>query len=181
MIESTSMFNNPIMVSDEKGNILLRTKAVDYYKEFTVLEVEGTLSREMTAGRVSVLILQPGNVYEFLATVKKIKASTTQLTLFSGHQKESRAATRFAVSEPASIVSLIFGDRHMPLLNPINIFVINLSRTGVLFKSKPEYFELGMKPELRIKIKDTEAVLSTTVVRIKNIDAYSTEYGCRFV
>jgi hypothetical protein len=100
--------------------------------------------------------------------------------LFRGKAKEDRKTTRFAAKFNANIEELIFDGEKFPLLNPITVTTINISKTGVRFAAPQNTLLNGDAFTLRLKIDKSDRLFNAAVINYRNTNADTTEYGCSF-
>ncbi len=171
-----------VFIRDENSDATVRTTIVVYFKGSMTIQVRASLKDFSVGMHVVAVILSEHGVHEYRAVVRKITPTMSELSLYKGMVKqESRTATRYPVNAPATVVSLIAEARRMPLHTPLEVYIVNISTSGVLFRSKPDYFALEAIVELHLQIDGKVMILDATVVRMTHTDNTTTDYGCKFI
>jgi len=127
-----------------------------------------------------ILILTTPAPCEYQGKIKKISGKLL-IALFQGMEKEEREATRFSVTTPATIDSLICEEQSYPLYIPVQVTLVNVSTSGVRFRAP--YFSLsdGDKIHLNMSISNGKKRLVAEVVNHLDKEGEYSDYGCRFI
>jgi len=101
--------------------------------------------------------------------------------MFKGQEREQRGAERYAVKLPAMIEELICDSRPYSLHTPLEVELINISKTGVRFSAPFYSLTDGDRFRMRLTISDKDKQLITEVTNHIDRDSVVSEYGCRFL
>jgi len=169
-----------ILIYDEAGNHLGNTKVMSYNMNTLRIEVEEP-PRELSIGSVCrMLILSLPSPCEYEGRVTKEGARIT-IALFHGHEKENRTDKRYKINAPALIENLICDGRPYKLHTPLNITLLNISRSGMRFRAPYNSLSDGDRFQLRIKINDNEKLIIADVVNHLDNEHETSDYGCVFL
>lgn len=171
-------------ISDSGSGTISEVTIISHNKEYMTISVRGSF-RETTGNEFgTVLILtEEGSVHEFRGRIRRsaIDATHSEIALFKGHEKEDRASKRYTLNTVAVVENLITPTGKQPLTMAVEIVLTNLSTVGVSFKAEPKSFALDTVVEIKLKANASISAMQGRVVRIRNIDATSAEYGCTLV
>ena len=169
-----------VIIYDVVGNHLGTTTATGYDKgslRLRVREVPGILN----LGDVcKLLILTAPSPCEFNGRIVR-ENLTEMIALFQGHEKEERGAVRYKVNYPALIENLVYDSKAFPLLEPLVVEMLNVSKSGVRFRAPINALSDNDRFQMRIKINENEKVLIADVVNHFDQESGMTDYGCRFL
>lgn len=169
------------IVKGQDNGSEMRTVILEHDTNFMTIEVKGRPNGIAIGEHVNILVLLPGSAHEFSGVLRKCNGTTTGMTLYNGRVKESRGATRYVANSPALVAHLIYSGQLVPLCNPLNVLLVNVSTSGALIRTKPNSFAKDAEAELKMNTGDSETVVQGVVVRVHDIDEGATEYGFRFV
>lgn len=154
---------------------------LEHDKQRIVITIKGSLSMFAENDKVSLLIIDKSAIYEFKGTVRKEESSETrEIALFSGKEKESREAARYAVNLSAKVEGLIIGKGILPINPPAYVQILNISSTGMLIQTSANIFNLETNFRIRINMGSSESIFLAKVMRVHSINGTLTEYGCIF-
>ena len=169
-----------VLIYDEAGNHLGDTVVTSYDKASLRIEVQ-MMPYSLDAGAgCRLLILSAPIPYEFLGRVAREGAKKV-IAMYKGKEKESRGSMRYKVNYPALIENLICDNRAYPLHTPLKVTLLNISKSGVRFRTPHYSMTVGDKFQMRIRISDTEKLLIADVINHVDKESISSEYGCRFL
>lgn len=173
-----------IFIQDEDGNNVASTTVIEHNKAYMTILVRGILNNVRSDVFVTVLIMSNNGIHEYRGKLRKMltASSATEIALFQGQlKKESRISKRYVVNTKAVVKSLIINRNHVPLLNPLDISIENLSSSGVLIRTQPNCFNVNSIIELKLNIGNSPTTLYGKVVRLQAVDTHNTEYGCKLI
>lgn len=172
-----------IFVRDESGNDVANTTVLDHDRDIMTVSIEGASGSIENNTPVTVLILARNGVHEYSGRLKRsvLDSAITNIALYKGKVKENRQAARFTVHTMAMVESLVINSNPAPLLNPLPIFIENLSASGALIKTAPDCFTLNAIVQFRMDIGEKSTTIDGQIVWIKPVNKKITEYGCRFI
>lgn len=169
-----------ILIYDSDGNHLGNTVVTDYDKATLRIEVQ-TVPPALTSGAgCRLLILMPPTPFEYQGRVVKEGAKIT-IAMYKGKEKENRGSMRYKVDLKALIENLVCDGHAYPLHTPLEVAIINISKSGVRFRTPFYAMTDGDRFQMRIKISDNEKLLIADVTNHIDRGTDSSEYGCRFL
>ena len=169
-----------ILVYDEAGNQLGSTVITSYSRSSLRIEVM-EIPHLLDVGSVcKLLILSSPSPCEYQGRIIK-EANKRIIALFFGQEKENRGSTRYVVRFPARVENLICDGRAYPLHTPLEVALVNISQSGVRFRTKRETFSDGDRFQMRMTINNAAKLLIADVINHLDKDDELTEYGCRFL
>ena len=169
-----------ILVYDTSGNHLGSTTVTQYDKAALRIEIREFPPALRTGDRCNLLILTSPTPCEYSGRVS-VDGKRHTLALFMGKEHENRAFERYKVSCSAVVENYISGNKAYPLLAPLEIKVINISKSGLRFRAASYTVCDGDRFQVRIKINDNNKLLIIEAVNHLDTAQGTTEYGCRFL
>ena len=169
-----------VLVYDLEGNHLSDTIVTEFDKNSMRIEVEEMPAALGQGTECMMLIMMSPTPFEFHGRVIK-EGTKTAIALFKGHEKESRGATRYRVDHTATIEYLVCNSRAYPLHTPLEVSVMNISKSGVRFKTPFYAMTDGDRFQIRLKISGGEKQLIADVTNHTDVQSDKSEYGCRFL
>jgi len=103
------------------------------------------------------------------------------IRLFKGKSMCKRREVRYSVDLPASIDGLIYDDRIYPLQKKLDARLINISKSGVRFRTDYNALTVGGRVRMRMKVGDDEKSLTADVVFRTDNPPDCSEFGCKLV
>ena len=179
-VSSADYTGSTVIINDAQGNHLCSTVVTLYDKGSMRIEVE-ELPGDLAAGyNCSLLILAPGKPYEYQGRVIK-EGANTSFALYRGHELENRQSERYKISTTALVENLVCDGRAYPLHTPLEVVLINISKSGVRFRAP--YFAMTDTDrfQMRMRISQNEKLLIADVVNHMDIGSEASEYGCLFL
>ena len=170
----------PVLIYDNDGERLGNTVITSYNRTSLRIEVKDT-PQSLDAGcTCKLLILSSPSPCEFCGRVNK-DGNKKIIAMYFGHEVENRGSTRYKVSFPGAIENLICDGKAYPLHTPLQVRLMNISQSGVRFRTP--YYSLidGDRFQMRIEINNSAKLLIADVVNHVDRDNDSSEYGCRFL
>jgi hypothetical protein len=101
--------------------------------------------------------------------------------MYQGQEKENRGAVRYALKSTAIIENLICDGKPYPLHTPVEVELVNISKSGVRFRAPPNALYNGDKFQMRMKISNNDKLLIAETVNYVNNESGTSDYGCRFL
>ena len=169
-----------VLIYDTEGNHLESTVIKEYDKVALRIEVQKMPAVLSTGASCKVLILTAPSPCEYHGRVIS-DARRSAIALYQGHEKENRSAVRYRMNAPALIDNLICDGRAYPLFSPLEVCIVNISKSGVRFKAPNYSFIDGDRFQMRMKISENDKLLIAVVVNQKDVDNQTSEYGCQFL
>jgi hypothetical protein len=127
-----------------------------------------------------MLILTSPSPCEYHGKIK-IEGKKIYIGLFRRKERENRGATRYRVDCSALIENFVCEGKGYLLHTPLEIKLINISKSGARF-SAPNYALLdGDIFQMRMKISKSDKLLIAEVINHQDKNADITEYGCSFL
>jgi len=169
-----------VLIYDEAGNQPVSSTITEYNRNTLRIEVK-ELPGYLDIGSVCrLLILSSPSPCEFQGRVVK-EGNKKYIAMFFGHEKENRTAARFKVKFPAMIENLICDGKAYPLLTPLEVTMVNISQSGVRFRTPENAFSEKDRFQMKVLINNNTKLLIADVVNHTETDNGSSEYGCRFL
>lgn len=171
-------------IYDENGDEIIKTHITEHGKDDMTITVKGAINPEKSDAPVTVLIISDEGIYEYSGRVRKFASSymETKIGLFGGcEKKDTRESKRYPINMPASVKSLMINEEAIPLLNPLSVSVLNLSTSGALIKASADCFTKDSIIQMLVDINGHATNIYGRIVRVKEVDASTAEYGCQFV
>jgi len=169
----------PIHIYDESGNHLCNTMVTYYNKKILRIEVEDPPDLE-AGDECKLLILTAPKPCEYRGRIIRI-GKRKPIVIYRGQELEKREESRFRVKMPASIEDFICNGNPYPLMLPLRVELINISKRGARFRAPFNTLSDGDRFLLRMRIGDKEKVLLTEIKNHLDNENGISEYGCRFI
>ena len=169
-----------VLIYDIDGYYLGNTVVTDYDKATLRIEVQA-LPPVLTSGAgCRLLILMAPTPYEYQGRIVK-EGTKTSIAMYKGKEKENRGATRYKVELKAIIEHLVCDGQAYPLHTPLEVVIINISKSGVRFRTPFFAMTDGDRFQMRIKISNNEKLLIADVTNHIDKGSEASEYGCSFL
>jgi hypothetical protein len=133
-----------------------------------------------TGETYSLLILTEPAPREYKGRVEEENTERVFL-LYRGKEKENRNASRYRVNFSAQLVSLIRQNEAYELHTPIDVCVVNISKTGIRLSAPANALRKGDKVKLQVNLDSTVKHMTAIVTNYLDTSEYMSEYGCRLV
>jgi len=169
-----------ILIYGADGEHLLDTVVTDYDKSVLRIEVEEPPPSLKTGDGCKLLIMTSPSPCEYMGRVSK-EGKRFYIALYHGQEAEKRGAERYPVNFPAQIENLVCDGKAHPLQKPLEIELINISKSGIRFRAPNNSLNDGDRFQMRMKIGEGEKLLIADAVHHVDKDADSSEYGCKFL
>ena len=168
-----------VLIHNQNGELLSKTKVTDYDRKNKMIKVE----QMPTPGNNEILklfILSQPSPCEYKGRVVRI-GRDKEIALFGGEEKELRQAVRYKVNFPAQIIGVVEQGELKPAKPPIDIKIIDISTHGFKFFDKMHDWHDGDLLHVQLLMGETHKEWVVKVVRLNSIDDAEIEYGCRFL
>jgi hypothetical protein len=169
-----------ILVYDVADCLIGSTTAANYDKKALRMELRET-PPDLSVGNVCrLLILSSPSPCEYQGRV--ISAGEKKaIAMFQGKEKEDRGAVRYNVNHSALIEYLISDGRAHPLHTPLEVELVNISKSGVRIRAPVNAMSDGDRFQMRLKISSKDKLLITEALYHMDKCSEVSEYGCRFL
>jgi len=169
-----------VLIYKADGEHLIDTKVTDYDRGALRIGVEELPPEARTGDAYRLLILTSPSPREYQGRV--VKEGTKQIiAMYQGQEKESRGSIRYAVNFPAQIENMICDGRAYPLNTPVEIDLMNISKSGVRFRAPQNALRDKDRFQMRMKIGDSDKLLIADAVHHVDRESGISEYGCKFL
>ena len=166
-------------IFDTEGTQVASVKVKQYHKIENYIEIQET-SELVVGAQYEVLIFTTPLPYAYHARFQK-HGGRMLLRLYKESRKENRRETRYNVNLPALIGSLVYDDKLHPMHTPLKAQLINISKSGVRFRSVHNALIVGNCLQMHMKIGDDAKALTAEVIFCLDSPPEYSEYGCRLV
>lgn len=165
------------------GKTVAETIIREWDKQNQMIIVDNTSSALAENTHVSILILHKDSLHEYKGTIRRTERSQNiGIALFQGREKEEfRSCVRYTVHLPAKIVTLMIGDKIVPLKNPLDTTVLNISKSGMLIRTVIHTLNVGTRFQIKIRIGQLDTILNLKTSRIHRILGNEIEFGCSLI
>ena len=168
-----------VLIYDMEGNHLCTTSVTDYDK--TILRIEvAELPPDDAGGSVKLLILASPIPCEYQGKVLR-EGRRKLIAMFRGQERELRGAERYSVKTTAMIEDYVDEGSIYPLYAPLEVELMNISKTGIRFIAPNFSLCDGDTFRMRMRFSDKDKLLTAEVTNHYDRDPKNSEYGCRFL
>jgi len=169
-----------VFIYDESGNRLGNTYVTYYNRSILRIEVEEPPSALDAGDACKLLILTSPSPCEYMGRIIRI-GKRKPIAMYRGREREKRAEVRYNVNMPAFIDNYICDGGVYPLHTPLQVEMINVSKSGARFRTP--YYALNKDDRflIRVKINRRFKLVIAEVMNQLHIDTSTSEYGCRFL
>jgi len=168
-----------ILIYDINGNHLGNTLITHHDKTTMRIQVQVVPPALDVGVECTLLILSSPTPCEYHGRLT-IDSGKKVIALYRGRERENRGATRFAVNSPAVIENLICNGKAYRLHTPVNVELMNISKSGVRFRAQNNALSDGDRFQMRMRISESEKLLIADAIHHVDLNKAS-EYGCRFL
>ena len=169
-----------ILIYDLDGNHIGSTSVTSHDRKAMRIEVK-EIPHPLSAGSgCTMLILTSPAPCEYQGRILG-EGNRKIIAMYRGRERENRGAVRYKISSPALIENLIYDGKAYRLHTPLRVELINISKSGVRFRSQNYALSNRDRFQMRLKISDGEKLLIADVVHHIDQNAETTEYGCCFL
>jgi hydrogenase maturation factor len=92
-----------------------------------------------------------------------------------------RREVRYPVNLPACIEGLVYDNRLYPLQNKLNAQLVNISKSGVRFRTDYNALTVGGRVRMKMRVGNDEKSLTADVVFRTDDPPDCSEFGCKLV
>ena len=169
-----------ILIYDDAGSHLGTSTVIEHDRNSARIEVRDIPAALKVGNTCKILILSSPAPCEYDGRIIS-EGQKRYIAMFHGKEKENRAAARYKISTPAIIENLIYNGKAFPLHTPMDVMIVNISKSGVRIRAPYYSFLNGDRFQLRMKISDAEKLLIADIVHHVDFEPSSSEYGCSFL
>jgi hypothetical protein len=130
--------------------------------------------------RCEVVVLTSPTPFVYRGTIHK-HGYEKMIRLYREDRRENRKESRYNVDFKANIAGLIYDGKIYPMLMPIDVSVLNISRGGLRFRSAPNAFAGGNRFKILMMFGDDHKTLTAEVSNCPDPDAENADFGCRLI
>ncbi len=130
-----------------------------------------------------IIVFSEGKIFQFSGNARKVatSANTFEIAVFKAAQKEDRTEQRFAVDICADIKAVLIDSTLIFLNKPLQVKILNVSTKGIMFEGMSGAFQKGDVFRISAVAMDTNTVFNVKIVRRRNTDLLTMQYGCKLV
>lgn len=169
-----------IYIYDEDGNNLCCTQVTYYNRSVLRIEVEEPPSSLDAGDPCKLLIMTTPVPCEYRGRIIRI-GKRKPIAMYHGRECEKRAEPRHKVVLPAHIDNYVCDGGIYPLHTMLPVKMINLSKSGVRFRTPHYALNIGDRFVMRISIKDKSRMVLAEVKNQLHSGTNFTDYGCCFM
>jgi hypothetical protein len=170
-----------VLIYTDNGDYIRKCEVSSFNRQSYQLKLKNNIPPSLSVGDIcSLLILCEPSPREYKGRVV-IDKSERLLLLFRGKEKESRRMGRYKVDFESTIISLLRHDEAYQLHTPAAVRVINISRNGIRLSAPTNSLRERDKIHLRVKLEDSDKLLTAMVINELNKNNDVSEYGCALV
>jgi hypothetical protein len=170
-----------VVFYDNSGNFIAKTIVDEHDKHEMYIGVAEGLEGVRIGARLKLLIVHASGASEFGGVLKSARNGRFEVSLFSERMRRARSAVRHALDSPAVIYSIIVESKQQMLRVPVEVFITNISTTGVLLKSPHLRFPAGCLLQIEFSINDRSTIIYGKVVWENKCDDDSYNLGCKLI
>jgi len=172
------------LIYDEDGQLLATVKILAYDRDENSIEIESEPILDMVK-KCDLIILTDPLPYAYKGTIHKpipSKADSSKLIrLYQENRKENRSEARYKINLSTSADSLIFTGEAYHLHTPLDVQVIDISKSGLRLRSKLNAFADGNSFHIQLTVGGSDTRMLVEVINSTDFAPYYSEYGCLFV
>jgi len=162
------------------GKFLSRGAISSHDKDWDRVELSNGIPLELNINdECTLLILIKPEPWEY--SVRVVKAGSKRaFVLLKGKPSENREIIRYQINFDAHIVALVREDNEYPLIVPLKVNVINISKSGLRLRADSNTLLKGDIFTLAINIEGKDRIVTAEVANHLDNNNVS-EYGCRLL
>lgn len=172
-----------ILRDEDSGETITESTILFFLRDEMTIRVRTKNDVLFPYKRISVLVLTPNGVHEYLGTPRRGGSfHETEISLFKGKLKEDRGAPRYELNAPATIQFLSARNPAVTISGKMSITILNISTTGALILANAISLFLDHPFTLMIPMGEGEMVVHGKIIRdqLAPVDKMRS-YGCRFI
>ena len=171
---------SPVIIYNSDGEYIANATINEHNIEDMTISISDRLDSAPDGTEISVLIINPDEIFEFFATVESWRDGVREISLYEQRKRAMRASPRRKVNTPASIRGAFVGTEYHAFSTPLAVMVDNISSTGALIKTPIEHFSVGHVIEIILNLDGMDSFLYGEVVRVVKTDDNSWAFGIAF-
>ncbi len=172
-----------VIIKDaDNDDTIADTTVLEYHKDYHSIMVKLPVGYKAKTGKFSLLIFTANKVLIYGGSIRKdFNLGFTEIALHSGKIKEDRKAQRFPIDVVGIVNGLVIGDQKIKLRLPFKVTAVNISATGILLNTMSDCFFKDSVLEIEIEMYGSITTLYCKVVRMRETDMNTADYGCKFI
>ena len=168
-----------VLIYRENGDLLTNEKIVEHNKNDRTIVVQDSPALN-NVKRCGLLILTEPSPYAYKGTIHKHDMLHKLIGLYQEKEAENRKSDRYKVDLPAKIDSLIINGRTYPKQTPLEVRVVNISKSGIRLRAKPNAVNKGNIFDIRVENGGKDYLrLTAEVINCSEVSPEYSEFGCR--
>ncbi len=179
-----SFIGQDVIVRDAQDIQIAKSTITAHDRHNMSIDIDTELPEAMLNTYVSILMFpHDTSPVEYRGLIRKIVSSRTTISIFKGEELPGRGAKRYTINAPAVIDAVMLMHRRLALSVPLDINIINISTSGMLFSSEANLFG-GVNSVVCVQLfmNGHLSGFVARIVRTKPIDGgKSFEFACKFV
>ena len=172
-----------LILYNDKNQKILEGPIVEIAAGSTVyVEYNGVKKFDYSGTHGNALVVDSGHMTEYRAKIGVIyNKNQIEIGLSNAEARmDGRGAHRYPVDINFTVNHIYIGNRCVPIPTPISINIRDISSTGMLFVSKPN-FNIKTRIAYSMWTSDSEHVSTVAeIVRTENLGNGLVKYGCKF-
>lgn len=172
-----------LILYDEDKNKILEGPIIEVTSgSIAYVEYHGAKKFDYCGTHGNALVVANGHMTEYRAKIGVMyNKNQVEIGLSNAEARtDGRGATRYPVDVSYVVKHIYIGARRIPIPNPIEIKIKDISSTGMMFVSSPN-FNIKTRIGYSLWTSDTERVSTVAqIVRSENLGNGLVRYGCRF-
>lgn len=158
------------------------TYITGYDWDANIIRVSTTSLKYRDCGDISALIFGKDGFYEYYGKIKGANvANETVVALYSGQERKGRTSRRYDLQTKGHVTQIKLENVYVVLHKPIEFSTLNISSTGLLFRTSSDSFKKNDRICLGVMLEGKELRLECRVIRVQNSDLREEEFGCRII
>jgi len=172
------------LIYNEDRDLIANAKVLDYDSYENSIMIKNIPALD-NINRCEVVILTAPTPYVYKGTIYKTAINKAEsgkrINLYNENRTDNRKEVRYKINSSAAIDELIYDDKAYHMHTRIEVQLINISKGGARFRSKPNAFVIGNRFHIQIQNGEMSTQLLAEVVNAYSASSEYFEYGCRFI
>jgi len=169
-----------VLIYDVDGNHLGSTLVTSHDRTSMRIEVQEIPPALVSGNECILLVLSSPAPCEYHGRLA-VEGTKKIIAMYKGRVRENRGAVRYKVNTPAIIEHLIFDGKAHKMHTPVSVELIDISKSGVRFRTLINALSNGDRFQMRLKISDSEKLLIADAIHHVDLGNAMSEYGCHFI
>ena len=168
--------------SEKSDELICQTTVTEYDRQKRVITVDGHCLPGQEAVRVTLLVVSDRHMVESAGIARRLPGSGRwEIPLYHVKVKENRGATRYAVRTRAKVLRISMAGRMIPLDEPLEVAIVNISTSGVLISTDDPNLQVGSQLQLQLRTAGGDTAVNSAVVRELRTEQGERQLGCSFL